>query len=189
MLFISWQHHGPFSDIVVQTLVCERLMADDLRGEGRKVGERVNSARCNTRGLREVTLGDIESEDGGSNLLKLRKNLCRLKQGNQNWFKHHEQGLRKRTLAPSEVDPCLYLKAGLSSAYVHVDDYRLSQNNESKSIVAPNQDAPLPNKSSYTGIPREQNGIEVCIGMELPHGSGNAHVPSRELQPDIKLDA
>ena len=44
----------------------------------------------------EIPLGvDVESEDGVSYLLKLRKNLYGLKQGSHNWFKHLEQGLRK----------------------------------------------------------------------------------------------
>jgi len=38
----------------VQTLVCERLKADGLRGEGRKVGERVNSARVQLVKIKKI---------------------------------------------------------------------------------------------------------------------------------------
>ena len=70
----------------------------------------------------EIPLGvAVKSKDGGSYLLKLKKNLYGLKQGSHNWFKHLEQGLRKRRLIPSEVDPCLYLKKGLA-VLTYVDD-------------------------------------------------------------------
>ena len=70
----------------------------------------------------EIPLGvDIISEDGGSYVLKLRKNLYGLKQGSHNWFKHLQKGLQKRGLKSSEVDPCLYWMKGLT-VLTYVDD-------------------------------------------------------------------
>jgi hypothetical protein len=59
-----------------------------------------------------IVVGSHESKSCGY-VLKLKKSLYGLKQASLNWFEKLKQGLMDRGFCPSEIDPCLYLKANM----------------------------------------------------------------------------
>ena len=113
----------------------------------------------------EIPLGvAVTSKDGGSYLLKLKKNLYGLKQGSHNWFKHLEQGLRKRRLIPSEVDPCLYLKKGLA-VLTYVDDCILVST--SKKAIDDLVESLKNGEEKF--ILTDEGDIDKFLGIEIKH--------------------
>ena len=43
-------------------------------------------------------------------VLKLKKNLCGLKDGGRTWWEHSSSGLSALGFVPSESDPCVWIK-------------------------------------------------------------------------------
>jgi hypothetical protein len=54
-----------------------------------------------------------KSDKSRAYVLKLKKSLYGLKQASLNWFKKLKLGLIDRGFAPSEINPCLYLKENM----------------------------------------------------------------------------
>lgn len=61
------------------------------------------------------------SMGGKDNVLQLVKNVYGLKDAGATWFDHLCKGLKELDFKPSEVDPCIYYKAGIVML-IYVDD-------------------------------------------------------------------
>ena len=66
-----------------------------------------------------VEMSPLFGKDG--HIWKLKKSLCGLRQSPLNFFKHLSAELIARNWKPSEHDPCLFYKSGITSL-VYVDD-------------------------------------------------------------------
>ena len=118
----------------------------------------------------EIPLGvDVIPEDGmeleeDGYLLKLKKNLYGLKQGSHNWYKHLKEGLERRGLNPSEIDPCLYLKDGMA-VLTYVDDCIII----SKSKTAIDELIESLQNGEEKFILTDEGDIDKFLGIEITH--------------------
>ncbi len=108
-----------------------------------------------------VVVGSHESKSCGY-VLKLKKSPYGLKQASLNWFEKLKQGLMGRGFHPSEIDPCLYLKANMILLTYVEDCIIFSPSMESiDPLVQSMQDGPGNFKLTDEGNVNKFLGIEI----------------------------
>ena len=115
---------------------------------------------------------DSPGTDRKQYVLKLRKNLYRLKQAGLNWFEYLKAGLTERGFVQSEVDPCVFYQSD-AILLVYVDDC-IILSKESKVVdsivqsLATGQDPDNPTKKfSKQYVLTNDGGIKNYLGVEV----------------------
>ena len=78
-------------------------------------------ADLDTKIFMELPQGFNAGLNSGKYVLRLKKNLCVLKQAGQNWFKKLSGALKNANIHPSKGDPCVFIGANVI-VLVYFDD-------------------------------------------------------------------